>query len=71
MFLRNCQNLSGVAVDVLGPGLVPVGQQLDRRRVGAESQQVGSFFIQEAVIVQQAVVQNGPEEDDSSSQNDE
>lgn len=61
--LRSCQHLSGVAVDVLGPGLVPVSQQLDGRRVRAEPQQVGSVFVQDAVVVQQAVVQHGSEEE--------
>lgn len=59
----SCPHLSGVAVDVLGPGLVPVSQQLDGRRVCAESQQVGSFFVQDTVVVQQAVVQQGSEEE--------
>lgn len=56
-------HLSGVVVDILGPALVPVGQQLDGWRGRAEPQQVWSFLIQETVIVEQVLVQHGSEED--------
>lgn len=56
-------HLSGVVVDVLGPALVPVGQQLDGRLGRAEPQQLWSFLVQETVIVKQVLVQHDPEGD--------
>lgn len=50
-------------VDVLGPALVPVSQQLDGRLGRAEPQQLRSFLVQETVIVKQVLVQHGSEGD--------
>lgn len=57
-----CVYLSGAEVDVLGPALVPVGQQLDGRLRCAEPQKLWSLFVQKTVIIEQVLVQDSSED---------